>query len=105
MRIVRSVLLIVVSSPANAAQMYGTVTESGRGIANAPLTVTCGAETVQTATDASGSYSLNVSATGICTFALDGRPGASTSVYSYADPVRYDFDVAAAGGAFSLRKL
>ena len=75
----------------HAGQIYGSVTEAGRGVANATIEIKCGNAPVtqgQTAND--GSYRINVTEQGQCLLTLSG---CSAAVFSYPDPSQYDFEI------------
>jgi hypothetical protein len=88
---------LICSWGAFAAQIVGSVRDGGKPVAaNTEIRVTCGANQPHvTRTDQYGSYSVYVGETGRCTFTViyNGR-ALSADVYSYADPVHADFDVA-----------
>jgi hypothetical protein len=90
-------LFLVCSWSVFAAQIVGSVRDGGRPVAaNTEIRVTCGSNQPHvTRTDQYGSYSVYVGETGKCTFTItyNGR-ALSADVYSYADPVHADFDVA-----------
>lgn len=90
---------------ANAAAVYGAVTSSGRPVANVGIEITCAGRVFSATTNAQGSYRVNVAATGECTFSVIGRPGAAITVYSYSDPVRYNFELSGGGNSYSLRRV
>ncbi len=80
-----------------AAQIVGTLRDGGKPVAaNTELRVTCSSNPPHvTKTDQYGSYSVYVRETGKCAFTItyNGRT-LSADVYSYADPVHADFDIA-----------
>lgn len=95
--------LTILSSPAFAGQIYGTLFLNNQPLAQTVVVLTCGAETGQATTDGSGVYRIFVRATGNCSVAVDpnGR-NARGSLYSYDRPTAYDFDVINQGGQWIL---
>lgn len=88
--------------PAQAAQIYGSVFEGGGAVSGQVVRVVCDSgDRDENKTDGHGSYRLFVKQTGKCTLSIPGKGGASARIYSFDEPVRFDFDVV--GGA-TLRK-
>ena len=95
-------LALAISSPAYAGQIYGSLKEDGRPIANATFDVVCPQGSFRGTTDGYGAYSINVGR-GKCTFRLyyrDQQP--SLDLFSNDSPLRYDFDVVNSNGSLSL---
>jgi hypothetical protein len=87
-----------------AAQVYGTLRESGRPVnANVTVEVICGKSTYSAVTDNYGSYRLFARETGKCTLRVtgNGKTG-QTIVDSYTDPAHYDFDLIPQGNQYQL---
>jgi hypothetical protein len=86
-----------------AAQVYGTLRESGRPVPNVPVEVVCGNKTYPTATDNYGSYRLFARETGRCTLRVHYQNQApETIIDSYKDPAHYDFDLVLQGRQYQL---
>ena len=86
-------LALILTSPAYAGQIYGSLKEDGRPVANATFEVFCPQGSFRGVTDGYGAYSINVGR-GKCTFRLYFRnQQPSLDIYSYDNPLRYDLDV------------
>ena len=95
-------LTLVLSLPAYAGQIYGSLKEDGRPVANATFDVFCPQGSFRGVTDGYGAYSINVGK-GKCTFRLYYRnQQPSLDIYSYDSPLRYDFDVVSGNGGLAL---
>jgi hypothetical protein len=93
---------VIMASPVYAGQIYGSLKEDGRPIANATFDVFCPHGSFRGVTDGYGAYSINVGR-GKCTFRLYYRnQQPSFDLYSYDSPLRYDFDVVNANGSLTL---
>jgi hypothetical protein len=86
-----------------AAQVYGTLRESGRPVPNVKVEVLCGSSTYSAVTDNYGSYRLFARETGKCTLRVtgNGKTG-QTIIDSYTDPAHYDFDLIPQGSQYQL---
>lgn len=73
---------------AQAGQVYGTVLEGNAAAKNKAVTVTCQGQSASATTDAYGSYSLYVDASGRCEISVAGSQPISLRVYE--DDVRAD---------------
>jgi hypothetical protein len=90
----------------HAAQIFGSLKEDGRSIpAKVVYEVLCGAQKYVGETDGYGAYVFNAGR-GKCTFKVYYKGQApSFDVYSYDDPVRYDFDlILQSNGQYMLRR-
>ena len=93
---------VMLSLPAYAGQIYGSLKEGGRPLANVTFDVFCPGGSFRGTTDGYGAYSLNVG-NGKCTFRVyyrDQQP--SLDIFSSGSPLRYDFDVVNANGTLTL---
>ena len=99
-------LILLFATFAFAAQIYGTLKEGDRSLeAGVGIDITCGNNTSSGQTDAHGSYSIYVNDRGRCTFTVHYRgQHPHTDIYSYADPVKYDFDLVQTAGRYELRR-
>jgi hypothetical protein len=107
MRALKSLGLTIVLLPSllHAGQIFGSVTTSGKGIANAAIEIACAGAVTKGATSGDGSYRINVPQQGQCTLALPGYAGhPSTMVFSYPNPRQYDFELVSGKGTYQLRK-
>ena len=99
-------LLAGLSAAAAAAEIHGTLSEGGKPVpAGTAVRLECSGTSAGGSTDAYGSYSVRIGATGACKFVLDWK-GASLSlpVTVYEKPSRYDLVVAEEGGKPVLRR-
>jgi hypothetical protein len=82
-------------STANAAPIYGTLTENSQAVAGLEITVRCAdGSAFQATTNDSGSYSVRVDTAGYCTFIVTNRPGEpSLEIYVYDQPSPYNFNL------------
>lgn len=85
-------LLVAGASAAPAAEIHGTVSESGKPLPKgAALKLDCAGVSAQAKTDEFGSYSLKVAGTGECKLSIDYKGvSASLPVTVYEKPSRYD---------------
>ena len=60
----------VLAAPVALGEIFGDVRVGDKYVADAPVQLTCGDETVKGRTDASGSFRLAGKATGKCTFSV-----------------------------------
>ena len=105
----RSFLLVigvVAASPIlTAGQIYGTLRDaSGKGVPGISITIVSPAKTTYEAkTGADGSYQIFVKETGRCEFQVHsgGKTPATANVFSYADPAKYEFELA--GGVLKAK--
>lgn len=92
----------------SAAQITGNLRDMGKSVgADVGVVVQCDAESYSGTTDVFGSYSVFVPRQGKCVLSVQyhGQTTTGIDVYSYADPVKYDFDlVRAADGTYSLTR-
>lgn len=95
-------LALVLTSSAYAGQIYGSLKEDGRAVANASFEVFCPQGSFRGTTDGYGAYSINVGR-GKCTFRLNYRnQQPSVDVFSSDSALRYDFDVVNNNGTLGL---
>lgn len=94
------VAALAIASPALAATIYGTLKRGNQPLGAAAVQLTCG--TLQSAgqSDPRGNYSLSIAASGSCKLSVDGK---AAPVNLGNQPVRYDFEVPAAGNALVQR--
>ena len=90
------VLGVVLSAPATAATIFGTLTQKGKPVAKAHLTLSCAGlpAPVETQTDDRGSYHFSLKAKGSCKLTYqNGSVEAHTDVVVDPNPTQYDFDL------------
>lgn len=100
------VVILLFAMTASAAQVYGTLKEGDRPVeAGVNIDITCDNSSYSGQTDAHGSYSIYVQRKGKCTFTVHYRgQHPHTDIYSYDDPVKYDFDLVQTPGGYELRR-
>lgn len=95
---------LALASPAPAAEIHGTVSENGKPLPQGvSLRLDCGGASASAETDAYGSYSLKIAATGECRLSIDykgSKPSLKVTVYE--KPGRYDLVVSEKAGKVSL---
>jgi len=100
-------LVLFVPLTIYAGQIYGNLRDpSGQPIQEKiTVEIKCGVKVFTGQTDAYGSYRVYAAEKGRCTFKVvyQGQD-ASFDVYSYDDPVRYDFDLVSEKGRYTLRR-
>lgn len=90
-------------------QVYGTLLENGKGVAGVDIEILPQGKDAKDAykatTGPDGSYRIFVTETGKCAFrASKGEKSApATNVFSYATPVKYDFDLLTVNGQYALK--
>jgi hypothetical protein len=99
-------LSLFISAPIlSAGQVYGTVRDAaGKGVAGVAITIVSPAKaSYDGKTAADGSYMIFVKENGKCEFRVDagGKAPATASVFSYAEPAKYDFELA--GGSLKAK--
>lgn len=98
--------LLLAAAAARAGELYGTLSEQGKPVgAGTALKLACGEALAEAKTDAYGSYSLKVSATGKCVLSIPSAgAGASLPVTVYEKPARYDLALSRSGGKATLSR-
>jgi hypothetical protein len=98
---------LLLSLSVSAAQIYGSLKEDRRPVANAKFQVVCaGQKPVDGITDSYGAYTVYVGK-GKCIFQLTSYKGQAVKfepLYSYDKPLRYDFDLVVENGVYKLRR-
>jgi hypothetical protein len=100
-----ALLLLAAPSLATAGEIYGTIKEGGAPVKEGlKVEVTCGAETVATASDAHGAYRLFAKEEGKCTLILRvGDEAPAITIHSYDDSARYVLLLERKDGKYILR--
>ena len=100
-------LALALAWPAHAATIFGTITQKGKPVANAHITLSCAGlpSPATTQTDARGTYHFSVTVKGYCTLKYEsGATQSTTKVILEPTPNQYDFEVATdASGAHLVR--
>lgn len=99
-------LILLLPTVAFTGQIFGSLKEGRRSVGRGvPVEVICGGDRYAVQTDAYGSYNIYAPKTGKCTFVVTHKgASAHASVYSYKDPVRYDFELIQGGRGYELRR-
>lgn len=99
-------IVALLSATVYAAQVYGSLRENNQPVgANVRVEVNCNGNVHAANTDASGAYNIFAGETGKCTLKVSYKGhDVVTDVYSYANPVRYDFDLVFENGRYILRR-
>ena len=100
-------LAIAVTFPAllYAGQIYGSVTSSGKAVARATIEINCSGALTRGATNADGSYRINVPQQGQCKLTLPDYTGQPSAViFSNPNPAPFSFElVRRTDGNYELR--
>jgi len=98
--------VLLAAAAARAGEIYGTLSDEGKpAAAGTALRLACGDAAAQAKTDAYGSYSLKVNATGKCTLSVTSPGGTpSMAVTVYEKSARYDLALSRAGGKITLSR-
>lgn len=101
-----ALLFCLLPTPGFAAQVYGTLRESGRPVANVRVEAVCGSNTYSALTDNYGSYQLFAKEAGRCTLRVYFQNQVpETFIDSYSDPAHNDFDlIRQPDGRYELRR-
>ena len=95
---------LMLSIPASAGQIYGSLKYDGRPLAKVKFQVKCNDKETEGSTDDYGAYSIRVP-NGKCTFTLYyGEPHPTADLYSSNNPLRYDFELVWVNGKHELRR-
>jgi len=100
-----AVILAASSSLAAAGEIYGSITEAGKPVAEGlKVQLVCGADKVVTATDKYGAYRVFAQEEGECTLTLTiGAETPSIAVESFEDSARYNLVLEKKDGKYALR--
>ena len=98
--------LLLFAVPGLAAQISGTLRYGNQPVPNVKVVVSCpGNPAHEAQTDASGVYRLNIPETGRCTLQVSySGQLPSASIYSFAGPTSYDFDLVQQNGQYVLQR-
>ncbi len=105
-KVVTTILLgLLLPLSVYAGQIYGSLKEDGHAVpAKVRIEVICDGQTYASETDGYGAYGVNAGR-GRCTFKVYYKGQTpSLDVYSYDNPVRYDFDLVLQNGLYTLRR-
>ncbi len=107
MKRIPALLLAVAALPsvAFAGEIYGTVKENGKPVAEGVgVSVACGDKSASATTDKAGSYRVFAAQEGKCTLTVKvGGESPSTVIHSYVDSARYNLVLEKKGGKYTVR--
>ncbi len=99
------VLILLFAALAIGGNVYGTLTENGKAVAQAKLEVTCGANKYNTETDANGAFKLFVKDQGKCSLAVSHQgQTAAMDINSFEGSVQYDIVLEKQGNQYTLKR-
>ena len=89
-----------------AGNVYGTITEAGKGIASgSKIEIACGADKYNTETDANGGFKVFVKDQGKCELKLAYQGQTPTfEINSFEGSVQYDLVLEKKGTQYTLRR-
>jgi hypothetical protein len=98
--------VLLAAAAARAGEIYGTLSDEGKpAAAGTALRLSCGDAAAEAKTDAYGSYSLKLNATGKCVLTVTSAAGTpSMSVTVYEKSARYDLALSRSGGKTILSR-
>ena len=99
-------LLVLLECTATAGQIYGSLRENGRGVGGVRIEIARqGQAPIPAATGPDGGYNVAVPGSGRCVLRVYYKNAvAMAEVSSYADPVKYDFDLVFQNGGYTLQR-
>ena len=87
----------------SAGQLYGSLKENGRPV-NVAFEIRCPGQSYRGQTDGNGAYAINA-VKGRCSLVVYYQGQSPTAdIFSYDNPVRYDFDLVQVNGQYTLRR-
>lgn len=107
MKVIRLLLLSILISPAiaYAGQIYGTLTIDNRPVGKGvKVAILVGSTKTTAETDDYGSYKVFVPKGKYTLTVYYGGKELPFGIFSYDDPVRYDFDVVRQGDGYYLKR-
>jgi len=103
---IAAVLILAVTSAAVAGNVYGSISEGGKPVAQGvKIEVTCGANKYSAETDAMGSYKVFLKDQGKCALhvAYQGQ-SPSLEILSFEGSVQYDLVLEKQGTQYALKR-
>jgi hypothetical protein len=98
--------LVWVLNAAVPGEIFGDVKSGDSYLPDAPVTLTCGTETVTAKTDSAGSFRLRAKATGKCRLAVTWKEQSpELDVVVFERPTRYRLLLEEKDGKFLLRRV
>ena len=108
MRAMTFVLFLIFLFPtlAYTGQIFGSLSDGRKSVGQrVPVEVACGSSPYRAKTDRYGSYSIYSPKKGKCTLTVHYKgQSAEHTIYSYDDPVRYDFELIQSGEGYKLKR-
>lgn len=100
------VVMFVSAAVGLAGNVYGTITEGGKGIGQgSKIEITCGADKFNTETDANGGFKVFVKDQGKCELKLTYQGQSPTfEINSFEGSVQYDLLLEKKGTQYTLRR-
>ena len=103
--IVFATAILLFMSAAYAGQINGTLRKDGKPIEQGiSVTIKCPKDSYEGKTRARGYFSVYVREKGKCQFSVPEYPGTGALVYSYKNPVSYNFNLVKDSGNYKLKK-
>jgi hypothetical protein len=101
-----ALIMIITSGIAIAGNVYGTITEAGKGIGQgSKIEIACGADKYNTETDANGGFKVFVKDQGKCELKLTYQGQTPTfEINSFEGTVQYDLILEKKGTQYTLRR-
>ncbi len=97
--------LVLLSGP-TTSEIFGDVRVGEQYVAQAPVQLVCGGETVKGTTDQSGSFRLASGTGGKCVFSVTYKGAtASVDVVVFDKPARYRLMLEPKDGGYTLRRV
>jgi hypothetical protein len=99
-------IIVIGSGIAIAGNVYGTITEAGKGIGQgSKIAIACGADNYNTETDANGGFKVFVKDQGKCELKLTYQGQTPTfEINSFEGSVQYDLVLEKKGTQYTLRR-
>lgn len=98
--------LLATPVPSMRGEIFGDIRAGDAYLADAKVTLACGAETAEGTTDKSGSFRLKVAASGKCKFTVaHDKQTASIDVVLFDNATRYRFVLETADGKSVLKRV
>lgn len=98
--------LVALTFVAPGGEIFGDVRVGENYLADAPVQLTCGDESVKGSTDKSGSFRLAAKATGKCVFSVTyNKANLAVDVVLFAKPARYRLVVETKDGTAILKRV
>lgn len=98
--------LAAAALPSRTGEIFGDVRQGNTYVAEAPIQLTCGADTVRGKTAADGSFRLATRTGGKCVFTIThDKANVSVDVIVFDKPARYRLMLEQKDGAWILKRV